>query len=237
METSFQDQKMLFPNSEFAVESRKEDGIYKSVFLGNAIDINGNNSDLFLITYSSGRINVAVQFGQDEQNYYSGTASFWNDVVEKSDSAFHTLYRRAVEIGEMIEKEVVIGYSETKADLEDEVFYNSDYFKNRPSSVEFLEELSKMNLSDDEIIDKKHKFENQQLDYDNQYKSTHGDIPNYLNRANLYQVFKDIEEAQKLCDSDDGVFKTVRYVTEEHLHAIAKFENFIGTVIDKKLSK
>lgn len=222
MTLSFKEQTPLFPNSEFAITALKKNKAHKSVFLGNAIDKNGKNSDLYLLSYPDGSINAILQYGSEDEAYSSGCGAFFFDVVDNADSALTTLYSRAIEIGELVEKEAVIAYSDYQAEKEEVLFLNSDYYKNLPSSSRFYRNLFVSDLSDDEEIEKIKAFDQSVIDYNNNYEAQHGSIPtsNSLIKKG-YKVLDSVEEAQEFC-SKDGAFAVVTYTHPVHLSAIAK---------------
>ncbi len=237
MSVSFNGDTPIFQNSEFLDEVINGGKTYKSVFLGNAIDMNGYNSDLYLLTYHNGRVNAIVKYGENESNYSSSDSFLWQAAITKENKALLTLYTRAVEAGCLIEKEAVVGYSETKAEQEDEAFYNSDYYKNRPDLMQFYDSIKDLNLSDSEEEKREEEFNKTLDDYDANFKKENGYLPSVFDAIKRYQIFDSLEEAELLCANDDGVYEVVTYTTKEHLRDLCNHNNYLAQCVEKKINK
>lgn len=237
MSISFNGDTPIFQKSEFLEQVINGGKHYKSVFLGNAIDMNNHNSDLYLITTHNGQVNGIVQYGEDESHYSSGATFLWQAAINKQNQALYTLYTRAIEAGCLVEKSAVVGYSETKSEEEDEAFFNSDYYQNRPSLMGFYDSIEKLNLSDDEEEKREKEFNQSVDDYDKDFKEKNGYLPSIFEQTKNYQIFDSLEEAQALCDNDDGVYEVVTYTTKEHLVAICNHNNYLVQCLNKKMNK
>lgn len=234
MAISYNGQTPLF-QSEFLEEAENGGQNFKSVFLGNAIDMNGFNSDLFLITYKSGDINAIVKYGKEDEEYQSGATFLWRAAITGENEALFTLYKRAVESGCLVEKEAVIGFSSTKDDMEYEKYFNSDYYKNRPSLVQLYDSFKALNLSDEEEEKREAEHNAKCEAYDEEYLKKHGKLPKLANMVNCFHIFENLEEAEKLCSADGGIYEVVTYTTESHLAAIGEEKNYISQMLNKTL--
>jgi hypothetical protein len=226
--TSYRGVRPLF-ESEFKDNALTTEN-YKSHFLGHAIDMNGYKSDLYLIEYVKGgfsidRYNAIIKYAEDDPCYSSGLCFMINALVYKQsyNEALVTLYKRAIKAGILKEKSYIVGYSEKLNDLEDEKYYNSEYYLNRPENVNYLsKEIEAM--SDDDVFQLEKETKQKQNDYDNAYRKEHGSVPIAPVLKNpKYHTFESEKEAQKYCGK---YWRKVNAFSKSHLNEIVKEIDF-----------
>lgn len=206
--------------SEFLDNAIKKEN-YESHFLGYAIDMNNNRSDLFFITYESGEHNAIVKFGKQDQDYSSGISFMYRDAALSKTGALNTLYRRAVKSGLLLEKTAYVGYSPKYQEKIDDAYFYSDYFKGLP---EFY-------CGSDE--EKSKEYELNVEEYNKNYAIEFGEVPKEPENLK-YHIFESKEEAIKLC-GEHGVFEKISYSNENHLREIVDNKNFFGKAFNNAM--
>ena len=208
----YKEQKPRF-QSEFLDNAIKKEN-YESNFLGN-VNIDSNICDLFLILYKNGHYNSIIVFGEDEQEYSSGLTFLFSDTVNKKVSGFSEIYKRAVESGLFVEKNVYIGHSEERNNLNYDAYLKTEYCQNKPKKMN----LSDLYLLSDEEIDKVERKEDKELDrYKRKYLESGKKIPNNP-LFDFFIIFDSKDEAIEY-SRKDGYFEKHKSVSKEHSSAI-----------------
>ena len=192
------------------------------ILLGSAIDKDcGTMSDIyFCLNKVSGNFNMLIRFGEQGENYSSGIDFVYRDTINNFLENKQKLTIReialklAIEKGYFSEKVFYVGFSEKKANENDEVYFNSLYYKNRPAYKLYDEE---MNFEEFEKANKKVK--GMQEEYDEQYKIEEKIIPPLPNKYDF--IFNSIEEMNSYCEKED----CLELLAVNESHAMVLYES------------
>jgi hypothetical protein len=239
MQVKYKDQEPQF-QSEFLDDITSGQDSYSVTFLGNYMEPTISTKgpipvDLYFVQYQDGLINTVYQFGDEPSDYGSGSVLAYRGLLQGNNNGYTEVYRRAVKEGLIKEKTSFVGFSEILDEKEQEEYFNSDYFLNRPDREFHFENTSYDELSDDEYDKLENKLEVELEEYRKNYIKEHGSLPKRELGIN-YHIFESLEQARELCPPGQGYFKKITYSSDEHLAEIVRNENFNHKIQQQKLS-